>query len=154
MGEFEYIDVDNDEFVEAPRALRDHVKKLQDSLKAVSSERDTYKTQAVSSSLGDVLTGFKNPERVKRDLLSDKIDPLDSEAVGKWIQENGGDYAQGDGAAPPQTPHGGDEAAFKRMQSTPLSEPSGMSALEAAQAEITPDMRGDQIREVYRRHGL
>ena len=47
----------------------------------------------VAQALGDVLAGFKNPERVKRDLLSDGIDPLNREVVEKWLGENGDDYA-------------------------------------------------------------
>jgi len=153
MTDIQYIDTESAEFDGTPKALRDHVAKLQEALKATTTERDTYRTQATSSALGDVLAGFKNPERVKRDLLSDGIDPLNREGVEKWLGENGDDYAKGDsGTAPAVTSE--DAAAHQRLQQTELTSPADMSKVEAAMAEITPDMGGEQIKAVYRKHGL
>lgn len=151
--DIQHIDIDAAEFDGTPRALREHVKKLQDANKALSSERDTYRGQATAAALGDVLAGYKNPERVKRDLLSDSIDPLDGEAVKKWLGENGDDYARGDGAPAPAVPSE-EAAAHQRLQQTELNSPADMTRLEAAQAEITPDMDGAAIKAVYRKHGL
>lgn len=153
MTDIQHIDVDAPEFDGTPKALRDHVAKLQEALKATTQERDTYKTQATTSALGDVLAGYKNPERVKRDLLSDSIDPLDKTAVEKWLSENGDDYAKGAGSAAPAVPSE-DAAAHQRLQQTDLTNPSDMTAFDAAKAEITPDMDGAAIRAVYRKHGL
>ena len=153
MTDIQYIDVDAPEFDGSPKALRDHVAKLQDALKATSQERDTYRGQATSAALGDVLAGYKNPERVKRDLLGDSIDPLNREAVEKWLGENGDDYAKGDGGSAPAVPSE-EAAAHQRLQQTELTSPADMSKVEAAMAEITPDMSGEKIREVYRKHGL
>ena len=146
------INPDSDEFIDAPKALRDHVKALQSRLKDVTAEVTTLRTQATSAALADVLAGYKNPERVKRDLLSDKIDPLDKTAVDAWLSENGDDYARGDsGNAPVQDP---DAAAHQQIQQAELTDPAAMTKFEAAKAEITPDMTGAQVKEVYRKHGL
>lgn len=152
--DIQHIDIDAPEFDGSPRALRDHVKKLQDAHKALVQERDTYKGQATQAALGDVLAGYKNPERVKRDLLNDGIDPLNSEGVERWLSENGDDYARGNGGSAPAVPSDDEAAAHQRLQQTELTSPADMSKIEAAMAEITPDMGGEQIKAVYRKHGL
>ena len=153
MTDIQYIDVDAPEFDGSPKALRDHVAKLQEALKATSAERDTYRGQATAAALGDVLAGFKSPKRVERDLLSDGIDPLNKEAVEKWLGENGDDYARGEGSPAPAVPSE-EAAAHQRLQQTELTSPADMSKFEAAKAEITADMSGEQIQAVYRKHGL
>lgn len=154
----QFIDVDTDEFIDAPKALRDAYKQLKGRYTEVASERDAFKGQATSAALGGVLREFKNPERVQRDLLSDKVDPLDSEAVAKWLESNAGDYARGDGSSAQSQISASDTAeqdAHRRLQSGgELRQPADMSKLEAANAEITPDMDGKAVAEVYRRHGI
>lgn len=151
--DIQHIDLDAPEFDGTPKSLRDAYKALQDRYKTVVTERDTYKGQATSAALGDVLAGYKNPERVKRDLLSDSIDPLNREAVEKWLGENGSDYARGDGAPAPAVPSE-DAAAHQRLQQTELTSPADMTAFEAAMAEITPEMGGAEVKAVYQKHGL
>lgn len=153
MTDIQYIDVDAPEFDGSPKALRDHVAKLQEALKATSAERDTYRGQATAAALGDVLAGFKSPKRVERDLLSDGIDPLNREAVEKWLGENGDDYARGEGSPAPAVPSE-EAAAHQRLQQTELTSPADMSKIEAAMAEITPAMSGEEVKAVYRKHGL
>jgi hypothetical protein len=151
--DIQHIDIDAPEYDGSPKALRDHVKKLQDAHKALQQERDTYKGQVTSAALGDVLAGYKNPERVKRDLLSDSIDPLNREAVEKWLGENGDDYAKGAGTSAPAV-SSEDAAAHQRLQETQLTSPADMTVVEAAMAEITPDMSGAEVKAIYRKHGL
>lgn len=153
MTDIQYIDVDAPEFDGSPKPLRDHVAKLQEALKATTTERDTYKGQATAAALGDVLAGFKSPKRVERDLLSDGIDPLNKEAVEKWLGENGDDYARGEGSPAPAV-HSEDAAAHQRLQQTELTSPADMTRFDAAKAEITPEMSGEEIQAVYRKHGL
>lgn len=153
MTDIQHIDIDAPEFDGTPKALRDAYKALQDRYKTVTTERDTYKGQATSAALGDVLAGYKNPERVKRDLLSDSIDPLDKTAVEKWLGDNGDDYAKGAGTPAPAV-QSEDAAAHQQLQQTDLTNPADMTKIEAATAEITPDMNGDQVKAIYRKHGL
>lgn len=151
--EIQHIDINAAEFDGSPKALRDHVAKLQDAHRALLQERDTYKGQATQAALGDVLAGYKNPERVKRDLLGDSIDPLDKQAVEKWLGENGDDYARGAGSTAPAVASE-DAAAHQQLQQTNLTNPADMTKVEAALAEITPDMTGAEVKQVYRKHGL
>ena len=151
--DIQHIDIDAPEFDGSPKALRDHVKKLQDAHKALQQERDTYRGQATAAALGDVLAGFKNPKRVERDLLSEGIDPLNREVVEKWLSENGDDYARGDSGTAPAVPSE-EAAAHQRLQQTDLTSPADMSKIEAAMAEITPDMKGAEVEAIYRKHGL
>lgn len=149
----QYIDVDSDDYLDAPKALRDHVKRIQETLKSVSQERDNYKSQATASALGDVLAGYKNPKRIQRDLLSDGIDPLDSEGVQKWLAENGDDYARGD-SGNAQTVADDEAAAHQRIQSADLSNPADLTKQAAFEAEIPPNATPAQIRELAAKHGL
>lgn len=156
----QHIDVDSDEFLDTPKALRDHVKKLQASLTRANEQVETLRGQATASALGDVLKEFKNPERVKRDLLAEKIDPLDPKAVETWLAANGDDYAKGAATPSAHNEPGAsvDQAeidAHQRIASAgEFRQDASMSKLEAAKAEITPDMTGDQIIAVYKKHGV
>lgn len=153
----QHIDVDSDEFIDAPKALREHVKQLQRINTRLTETNTDLSGRLTATALTDVLSEFKNPERVKRDLLSDKIDPLDSEAVKTWLGTNGGDYARGAETSTQSTDNPAlaeDAAASQRMNSTDLTSPSGMTKWEAVQAEITEDMDGAAVKAVYRKHGI
>lgn len=158
-----YIDVDDEQYEDAPKALRDAYKALHKAHEKAVTERDGARTQLASKAISDVLDdkGFKNPKRVERDLLADGIDPLDNSAVETWLTTNGEDYARSETPPseelpPEQTPEqlalqkgyeslaGGDE----------LRTPADMSKFDLAKAEITPDMTGAQVLEVYRKHKL
>lgn len=154
---FEHIDIDSEEYEDAPRGLRDHVKRLQSRLKETAKERDTLRGTLTSTALTDVLGGFKNPERVKRDLLADKIDPLDKSAVNEWLASNADDYARGDGAANPSPPgaDNAEAALHERFNSgAGLQQPADQSKLDAALAEAGPNATGDQLKAVFAKHGI
>lgn len=152
------IDVDSDEFLDAPKALRDHVKRLQSRLTDLTSELTEVRSQATTTALGDVLSAFKNPERVKRDLIGDKVNPLDSEAVTKWLESNGDDYARGTesaGSSNTDTATPEERAAAAAISSaSEFTQPADMSKLEAAKAEMTADMSGQDFIALARKHGL
>ena len=153
----QHIDVDSDEFLDAPKALRDHVKRLQQINTRLTETNTDLSGRLTATALTDVLSEFKNPERVKRDLLSDKVDPLDSEAVKQWLGSNGGDYARGAETSTQSAENPAlaeDAAASQRMNSTDLTATADMTKWEAAKAEITPEMDGEQIKALYRKHGL
>lgn len=153
------IDVDADEFLDTPKALRDHVKRLQTALAEANKDRDSLRQTVTANALSDVLSEFKAPSRVKRDLLSDGIDPLNDKAVEKWLAENGDDYAKA-AATPPSEPTQEDNqdpaevAAHQQLHSTELHDAGDMGKLEAALAELTPDASREQVLEVYKKHGL
>jgi len=154
----QHIDVDSDEFIDTPKALRDHVKKLQQANTRLTETNTDLTGRVTASALNGVLTEFKNPERVKRDLLTDKVDPLNSEAVTAWLEKNGSDYARGEGApTSSSTPNASAEEVAAHQQIANggnLRTAADMSKLEAAVAEITPSMTGADIKALYRKHGV
>jgi hypothetical protein len=157
MTDIQHIDVDSDEFEGTPRALRDYAKKLQKALETVSKERDGFRDQVTSGALGNVLTGFKNPERVKSALLTDKVDPLDSEAVSKWIEENGDDYAKAEANPNPVATEqpSPDEAAFAALQLGNAYRPAGdLTKLDAMIASLPPDATPEQVASAARAAGI
>lgn len=158
MTDIQHIDVDSDEFEGTPKALRDHVKQLQKRLTEVSTERDGLRGKLNETALGGVLTGFKNPERVKSALLNDKVDPLDTGAVTKWIEENGDDYAKAEANPTPAaneqqpTPQ---EAAYAGLQAPGSYRPAGdLGKLEAVQAALPPDATQEQVAAAIRAAGI
>ena len=100
--EYKYIDVDDEQWDGTPRALREALDKAQKALRTRDQQITEIRDQQAASVLSDVLAGFKNPERVKRDLLAEKVNPLDNEAVTKWLESNADDYARAQ--APAETP--------------------------------------------------
>ena len=151
----QHIDLDDDDFQDAPKALREYARRLKSRLTEVEKERDSFKGQATAAALGDVLQGFKNPERVKRDLVSDKVDPLDPKAVEEWLSENGADYARAEGAPSSAPPVHEDAAAQEQLNAgSEQRTPADMSKLEAALAELPPNATGADVEAVYRKHGV
>lgn len=169
MSDIQFIDVDDDDFFDAPKALRDHVKRLQEKFKEVASERDDYRGRYQQRNVNDVLAdkGFKNPKRVARDLLADKVDPLNERAVTKWLEENADDYAKA-----VQTPESNTEPPAQEeppattvapetqsgheaiQRTTTGAPPAGHDKYEAAFQEIDPTWTKEQVREHFLKRGL
>lgn len=165
-----YIDVDDEQFEDAPKALRDAYKALARQHKEQATELGQVRTTLASKALGDVLgdKGFANPKRVEKALLADDVDPLDSSAVEAWLTENGNDFAKATASTEDpnpvqnqtQTPE--QEAAQAALAAQyaalqggdQLNTAGDMSKWDLAQSEITPDMTGAQVAEVYKKHGI
>lgn len=155
--DFQYIDVDSEDYEDAPRGLRDAYKQLKSRYTETAKERDALKGTLTSTALSDVLGGFKNPDRVKRDLLAEKIDPLDKSAVNEWLAANGDDYARGDGSSTTSPPDAdsAEAAAHERFNSgAGLQQPADLSKLDAAIAEAGPNATGAQLAAIYAKHGI
>jgi len=152
----EHIDVDHEDFESAPKALREHVKNLQAALKERDKIVSDFRTRETERALADVLTGFKNPARVQRDLLADKVDPLDTEAVNKWLEANADDYARGDGApatdpAEQASPDATLAAQYARLQPTALRKPSDNTLADTIASlpdDLTPAQMEQRLREI------
>lgn len=159
--EIKYIDVDSEEFESSPKPLRDQVKKLQAALTAAKTRADGLQRQVASHALADVLTGFKNPKRVEKDLLADDVDPTDKAAVETWISENGDDYGRAEAPV---------EQSQTQQQSTVSEEvkagygqiqgvqnlqrqSADLSPLDKAKAEITPEMSPQEVYDVLVKNG-
>lgn len=157
-----YIDVDSEEFENAPKALRDQVKKLQAGLTAEKQRADGLQRQVASHALADVLTGFKNPKRVEKDLLSDDVDPTDKAAVEAWLSENGDDYGRAEAPVESsEVPSGkpsvdeATQAAYRDLQGVQSlqRQSSDLSPLDKAKAEITPEMSPQEVYDVLVKNG-
>ena len=164
-----YIDVDDEQFEDAPKALRDAYKALARQHKEVATEAGQLRQTVASHALGDVLgnAGFKNPKRVEQDILRDGIDATDKTAVQAWLAANADDYAKAtevpaDPAPVQQTQTPEQQAAQAALAAQyaalqggeQLAAPADMSKWELAKSEITPDMTGDQVIAVYEKHGI
>lgn len=155
----QHLDLESDEYYDAPKALRQYAANLKKALDSAHSERDTYRSQLNSRALGEVLSskGFKNPKRVEKDLLADGVDPLDESAVSGWLAEFGDDYATGAAAPAQETPAVSDDERLAHEQLRVGSEfrsPADMSKLEAVNAEAPKDATGQDLIELYRKHGM
>jgi hypothetical protein len=139
----QHINVDDDQWDGTPSALRDHVKRLQKELKSRDEQISSLRDQQTSAVLSDVLAGFKNPERVKRDLISDKVDPLDSEAVTEWMKSNADDYARSTGSADNPQEDQQQELPDQRRLNAPgeQGQPAGsnkLAELDSMPADLSP----------------
>lgn len=155
--DIKHIDTDSEEWENTPKTLRDQVKKLQDALSKEREASASLRSTAAEAALGGVLAGFKNPGRVKRDLLSDGIDPLNSEAVETWMKDNGDDYARGSAEpAPPEQPEAAPDlqSQWDRLQIPGSQNPAALEKTEAVFSEITPDMDGAAVEALFRARGL
>ena len=159
MTDIQHINVDDEQYEDAPQGLRDYVKKLQKVNETLRTERDGFRSKVSEVALGDVLAGFKNPGRVKSDLLSDGIDPLDNEAVNKWLEKNGDDYARGQqNQAAPNEEQGQQQEVpdFGRLNGlNQIGTPSGADLADVV-ANPPADVAGDpaKLRAYYISKGI
>jgi hypothetical protein len=163
-----HLDLDSEDFEDAPKALRDYARNLKKQFEQAVAERDGVRKQLASKAVSEVLgdKGFKNPKRVERDLLADGIDPLDNSAVEAWLADNSDDYARETGSTAPPTPvetpptespeQATVRSAYEQMSAATsgLRAPADLSKFDAASLEISDDMTPEQVREVYVKHGI
>lgn len=158
--DIQYVDIDGDEYSDTPKPLRDAYKALKADHEALRSQASTLQGQLVDRELTSVLSGFKNPERVKRDLLGDKINPLDKSALDQWLGANAADYARAEGTpdpaqAEPQVPQAeiDQQRAMNNLGSN-YRAPADMGKLEAVDADLPDNFTSAQLKEAYRKHGM
>lgn len=89
-----HLNLDHQDFAEAPPALLDHVRKLKKQFDAINAEVAELRGLATTQALSDALGDFRSPAKVERQLLADGVDPLDRSAVDGWLKEYGEDYAR------------------------------------------------------------
>lgn len=155
MSDIAPIDVDSEEWENTPKALRDQVKKLQKANGELTQTITEFRTEKVETALTGVLAGFKNPGRVKSDLLSDGVDPLDTEAVATWLGTNGDDYARGENAA--TAPEGDQQedlqAGRARLEAVAqIGTPGASNTLDVINS-MPQDLSPTQAREWLIQHG-
>lgn len=157
----QHIDIDSDDFEDAPKALRDYAKKLKSALADATTELDGVRSQLASNAVGDVLKdkGFKNAKRVEKDLLADGINPLDKSAVDSWLAEFGDDYAKAE-AVSQSTPVQDEEAAQQQAAygqlnaGGALQSADGLDKWQQIQNEMTGNETGAELIALYKKHGI
>lgn len=156
MTDIKHLDLDSEEFESAPRALRAYAEKLKKALDGANQTITEFRSRETDTALGEVLAGFRKPDKVKRDLLADNVDPLDSEAVAAWVKENGDDYARASGepaaAVSEDTAPADPNAPFAAVEAQ--ATPADLTKQALAFAAITPDMDGAAVAELFRKHGI
>lgn len=156
----QHIDIDSEDFEDAPKALRDYAKKLKAANEQLTTERDDARGRLASNAVAGVLKdqGYKNPKRVEKDLLADGIDPLDQDAVSGWLAEFGDDYAKGEvtPSAPVQTEEAAaQQAAYQQLNAGGhLQADAGLDKWQAVQNEITGNETGAELLALYKKHGI
>lgn len=160
MTDNTHIDWDDEAFDNVPKALRDLVKKQSKQLEDLAAERDAARTQAAQVAVANVLSsqGFANPKRVEAAILSDRVDVHDSNALNAWLQANGNDFAKGQsapvGTPPKQEPDVSADAQAYGNLSVPGAVPDDSGdSVKKVEAQITPDMTSEQIRQLFLEHG-
>lgn len=158
MSDIKHLDLDSEEFESAPRALRTYAEKLKKELAAATQQITEFRGREADQALGTVLTGFKSPTKVRRDLLADGVDPLDAEAVKVWVEENGDDYAKA--PATPVTDPQQDPAPTQPNPYEPFSavesfaQPADMSKVQTALAGLNDNMTRAEVEAHFTRFGL
>ena len=159
MSDIQFIDVDDEQYEDSPRALREHVKKIQKALQAATAERDDYKGKWQAKSANDALAGFgfKNPKRVSRDLITDGVDITDTDAVKAWVAENGDDYAKGEGTNQPVQENAHQQEADARSKIADAASQTTVAPtdkMQAALAEIGDNATPAEVAAIFRKHGI
>lgn len=155
----QHIDVDSDDYLDAPKALRDYVKKLQRQHQDVTKDLADVRGKLASQALGDVLSskGFKNPKRVEKDLLAEGVDPLDKSAVDGWLAEFGDDYAQGEVKPAQETPvvPAEEQQAYQQLGlGAEFRSPADMTKLDAVRSELPEGASGADVVALLQKHGM
>lgn len=159
---FKYIDVNDEQFEDAPKALRDAYAALKKQHEATNAEVSTLRGQVASQALSGVLNGFKSPKKVERDLLADGIDATDKVAVEAWLADNGDDYTRVEATPNPDATQATTQvspevqAGYGQLNSlgAQVRQPADLSKLQAAQAELTADATPEQVLAAFAKHGV
>ena len=153
---FQYLDVDDEQFEDAPRALRQAYEKLKKAHQSDAQELASLRGTVKQTTATDVLKAKGYDPRAAKFLIQSGVNLNDSEAVDGWLAEDGAFFKVGD--APPAE-HAEDHSAEAQARSqiadaSSQTQPAAVDKLQAALAEITPSMTAADVVEVYRKYGI
>lgn len=121
-------------------ALRAQLEDALKKLKAAEKERDEYANKAKSATLETILRDKGVPANIQRWLKRDDVEPS-SDAVDKWLAENGEDFGYKPGQA--------------QTDSAPAPEGKQSESVEAPAATAVPSvLSADDIAALERIQGL
>lgn len=159
MSNFQYIDVDDEQFEDAPRALRQAYAALKKAHEADTKELSTLRTQVQTRTASDVLKDKGYNPKAAKFLLKDGVDLSDEKAVDAWLAEEGEFFkVAGEGGTPnpeQNVEHEAEaEARGQIADATSHTQTAANDKMQAALAEITNDMTPQQVMAVYAKHGI
>jgi len=160
MTDIAHIDLDDEAFDNAPKVLRDLVKKQNKLLDELAAERDAARARATQVAVANVLAsqGFANPKRVEAAILADQVDVHDNAALTQWLEANGNDFAKGQGA-PAGTPQkqepdvSADAQAYGNLNVPGAVPDDSGDAVKKVTAQIKPEMTAEEIRQLFLDNG-
>ena len=154
---FQYIDVDDEQFEDAPRALRQAYAALKKRDQQRDAELTKLRGTVQTNTATDVLKGKGYDPRAAKFLLQSGVDINDETAVDAWLAEDGAFFKTGEAPATPeqQVDHSDEQQARSAIQdATSQVQPAGGDKMKLALAEITDDMTPSQVQAVYQKHGI
>ncbi len=156
MSNFQYIDVDDEQFEDAPRALRQAYAALKKAHEAEAKELSTLRTQVQTRTASEVLKDKGYNPKAAKFLLKDGIDLSDEKAVDAWLAEEG-EFFKANGGTPTEqsAEHTAEaEARSQIADATSHTQTAANDKMQAALAEITDDMTTSQVLAIYAKHGI
>ena len=155
---FQYIDVDSEQFEDAPKALRDAYNKLKKRAQDQDAELGSFRSEKTQATASDVLKAKGYDPKAAKFLIQSGVDLSSESAVDSWLAEDGAFFKVGDPEATPgQTVDHADEAAARQAINTTaaqVTQAASTDKLKLAISEITPDMDGAAVAAVYAKYGV
>lgn len=123
-----------------PKALRDHVRKLQKELAESKKTQEALTGRIAESTVKEVLTGrgvdATKVARLTKYMKADEVDLMDGPAIAAWLGENAEDF--GINLAPAESD---EERADMRNQLERQSQSTGPGVVPNAQQSLIDQMR-------------
>lgn len=159
MSNFQYIDVDDEQFEDAPRALRQAYAALKKAHEVDTKELSTLRTQVQTRTASEVLKDKGYNPKAAKFLLKDGVDLNDEKAVDAWLAEEGEFFKVAGQESTPgseQTVEHDAEAEARSQiaDATSHTQTAANDRMKAALAEITDNMTTQEVMAVYKKHGI
>lgn len=157
---FQYIDVDDEQFEDAPRALRDAYAKLKKKAQEQDAELSSFRSERTQATAADVLKAKGYDPKAAKFLTQAGIDLSNEGQVDAWLAEDGAFFKVGDApqseAPAEQTAGHQAEAAARQQLATAQSyvQPAAMDKMKAALSEIGPDATTEEVKAIYKKYGI
>lgn len=153
---FQYLDVNDERYEDAPRALRDAYEKLRKAHQADAQELGKLRGTVRQNTATEVLKAKGYDPKAAKFLIQSGVDLNDENAVDNWLTEDGGFFKVGD--APPAeqaVDHSEEQQARSQIaEASAQVQPAPTEKIKAALAEITPEMTPADVIKVYQKHGI
>lgn len=152
---FQYIDVDDEQYEDAPRALRQAYEALKKRDQARETELGKLRGTVKQATATDVLKAKGYDPKAAKFLIQSGVDLNDASAVDTWLAEDGEFFKVDAPPAEPAVDHSEEQQSRSQIaEASSQVQPAAGDKMKAALAEITPDMTTAQVLAVYQKHGI